>query len=193
MLSLDFAEAFDKMSHTYLFEILRSYGFSDRVLERVRIMYTKAVSVVQINGHMSDPLPIGCSIRQGCPLSTALFALCINPLIQCLEENLQGVRFNRGQRKVAVVAYADDITILITASEDIERLKEIVQCYEGATGARLNVRKSQALAVGTSDLTRSVMGIPYSEVVTILGFQMASETKISRRINWSRVTASVKK
>jgi hypothetical protein len=66
-----------------------------------------------------------------------------------LEENLQRVRFNRGQRKVAVLAYADDITILVTAPEDIDRLKEIVQCYEGATGARLNVRKSQALAVGT--------------------------------------------
>jgi hypothetical protein len=94
---------------------------------------------------------------------------------------------------VAVVAYADDRTILVTAPEDIARLKEIVQCYEGATGARLNVRKSQALAVGTWELTRSVMGIPYSEVVTILGFQMASETETSRRYSWSRVTASVKK
>jgi GTP cyclohydrolase FolE2 len=189
---LDFAEAFDKMSHTYLFEILRSYGFSDRFLERVRMIYTKAVSVMQINGHMSGPLPIGCSIRQGCPLSMALFALCINPLIQCLEENLQGVRFNRGQRMVAVVAYAENITILVKASEDIERLKEIIQCYERAMGARLNFRKSQALPVGTWDLTRSVMGIPYSVVVTILGFEMASETETSRGISWSRLTASVK-
>jgi hypothetical protein len=110
-----------------------------------------------------------------------------------LEENLQGVRFNREQRKVALVAYADDTTILVTAAEDIERLKETVQCYEGATGVRLNVRKSQALAVGTWDITRSVMGIPYSEVVTILGFQMASEIETSRTISWSKVTASVKK
>jgi hypothetical protein len=37
------------------------------------------------------------------------------------------------------------------------------------------------------------MGIPYSEVVTILGFQMASEKETPRRISWARVTASVKK
>jgi hypothetical protein len=37
------------------------------------------------------------------------------------------------------------------------------------------------------------MGIPYSEVVMILGFQMASETETSTRISWSRVMASVKK
>jgi hypothetical protein len=109
-----------------------------------------------------------------------------------LKANLQGLRSNRGKRKVAAVAYADDTIILVTAPKDIERLKEIVQCYEGATGARLTVRKSQAFAVGTWDLTRSVMGISYSEVVTILGFQMSSQTENSRRISWSRVTASVK-
>jgi hypothetical protein len=46
VLSLDFAEAFDKMSHKYLFEILRSYRFSHRFLEQVRMMYMDAVSVV---------------------------------------------------------------------------------------------------------------------------------------------------
>jgi hypothetical protein len=112
ILFLDFAEAFVKMWHTYLFEILRIYGFSDRFLECVRMMYTNAVSVVQDNGHMSGPIPIGCSIRQGCPLNLVMLALCINPSVQCLEKNLQGLKFNRGQSKVAVVAYADDITIL---------------------------------------------------------------------------------
>jgi hypothetical protein len=65
VLSLDFAEAFDKMSHTYLFEILRSYSADQRLHVR------------------SD----------------------INPLIQCLGKNLQGLRFDKGQRKVEVVAY----------------------------------------------------------------------------------------
>jgi hypothetical protein len=55
---------------THASEIL-SYGFSDRFLKRVRMMYTKAVSVVQNNGHIQRPIPLGCSIRQGCPLSLA--------------------------------------------------------------------------------------------------------------------------
>jgi hypothetical protein len=38
------------------------------------------------------------------------------------------VRFTRRQRNVSVVAYAADVTILVTASEDIERLKKIVKC-----------------------------------------------------------------
>jgi hypothetical protein len=65
------------------------------------------------------------------------------------------------------------------------------QCYERATGALLNVRKSQALAVGTWDPERSVLVSPYSEVIKILGFQL-NKTEISRRASWSRVTAKVK-
>jgi hypothetical protein len=94
IVSLDLTKAFDKMSHTYLFEILRSYGFSERFVERVQMRYKNAVSVVQISGLMSGPIPIGCSTRQGCPLSMVLFALCINSFIQCLEKTLQGLRFH---------------------------------------------------------------------------------------------------
>jgi hypothetical protein len=56
----------------------------------------------------------------------------------------------------------------------------------------LNVRKSQALALGTWDPTRSVLGFIYSGVITILGFQMKNKTETSRRDSWSRVTARVK-
>jgi len=35
-------------------------------------------------------------------------------------------------------------------------------CYEKATGAVLNIGKSQALTVGTWDTTRRVFGISYS-------------------------------
>jgi hypothetical protein len=72
-------------------------------------------------------------------------------------------------------------------------LKETIQCYERETGALLNVRKSQALAAGAWDPKRIVLGIPYSEVIKILGFQTTNKTESSRRASWSRVTARVKR
>jgi hypothetical protein len=149
VLYLDLAEAFDKMSHTYLFEILRSFGFSERFLERVRMMYTNAVSIVQINSHMTGLIPVGSKRARG-PLRM-LFVLCINPLIQYLENNLKGLMFNKAQRMVVEAEYADDITFLVTAPEDIQYLKKIIQSYVRATGALLNVRKSRELAVRTWD------------------------------------------
>ena len=73
ILSLDFQEAFDKVSRTYLFTILQSYGFSERFIERIKCMYENAVSSVQVHGHISGPIPIRYSVRQGCPISMLLF------------------------------------------------------------------------------------------------------------------------
>ena len=57
LLSLDFQEAFDRISHQYLFPILRSYGSSDWFVERIK-------SMIQINGHVPVPIPVHSSVTQ---------------------------------------------------------------------------------------------------------------------------------
>jgi hypothetical protein len=121
-----------------------------------------------------------------------LFALCINPLIHRLEQQLQGSRVNRRQRKTAVVAYADDTTVLVTESEEITAIWEALRSYEQATGAMLNISKSQALAVGTWDTTGSVLNYPYSAEIKILGLRMVNTTAQSAMSSWSRITNLVR-
>jgi hypothetical protein len=91
-----------------------------------------------------------------------LFTLCINPLIYLLEQHLQSIRVNWRQRKTAVIAYADDVTVLMTAPEEIAAIEEVLRGYEGATGAKMNIAKSHPMAMGSWDITRTVMNIPYS-------------------------------
>jgi hypothetical protein len=47
------------------------------------------------------------------------------------------------------VAYADDVTIFVTFAADFAIIEEAILLYEQASGARLNIRKSKALAVGS--------------------------------------------
>jgi hypothetical protein len=58
ILTLDFRDAFDRISHKYLFAILHRYGFSNSFVGRIRHMYTDASSMVQVNGHLLAPFPI---------------------------------------------------------------------------------------------------------------------------------------
>jgi hypothetical protein len=51
-------------------------------------------------------------------MSMVLFAVCINPLLKLLEENLAGIRLGRSGRRTAVVVYADDVTIFVTKPDD---------------------------------------------------------------------------
>ena len=92
---LDFKEAFDKISHSYLFSILQIYGFNKGFIDRIKYTYTDVFSVVQVNGNMSRPIPIHCSIRQGCPLSMALFTVCLNPFLPHLDQHLQEIRIQK--------------------------------------------------------------------------------------------------
>ena len=52
ILLLDFQAEFDNISHTYLFAILQSYGFSEHFIHRIQNMYENAKSSIQINGHI---------------------------------------------------------------------------------------------------------------------------------------------
>jgi hypothetical protein len=78
VLSLDFKEAFDRISHTYLFGTMRSYGFSEQFVKWIQQMYTYVVSVGQINAPVrpnSDPL----LSRPGYTLSMMLYAPVLEP------------------------------------------------------------------------------------------------------------------
>ena len=192
MISLDFKEAFDKIAHTYLFSILQSYGFSKGFIERIKHIYADVFSVVQVNGITSRPIPIHCSIRHGCPLSMALFTLCLNPFLHLLVQHLQEIRIQKNQLKTAMVAYADDVTILATSPEDIIAVRDAVQQYEKATGAVLNIHQSQALPVGTWDTKLPVMNISYTDEIKVLGFNMQKPIDQAGKASWARITNMIR-
>jgi len=126
ILSLDFQEAFDRISHQYLFSILKSSGFSDWFIDRIRGMYEGAASSVQINGHIAGPIPIQCSVRQGCHMSMILLALCVDPLLRILEQKLHGIHIGKWANKTVVVAYADDVTIFVTSPMDLPVIHDAI-------------------------------------------------------------------
>jgi hypothetical protein len=64
VISLDFKESFDRISHDYLFATLKSYSLSDKYVGQIQHIYSDVRSVVQINGHILTPIPIRCGIRQ---------------------------------------------------------------------------------------------------------------------------------
>jgi len=142
-------------------------------------MYGNATSVIQVNRHISTPIPMQCGVRQGCPLSMILFVLCLNTSLYYLDELLQGLRLHGTQPKTTVIAYPEDVSILVTSQEDVRTDRDVIACYEKATGATLNATKSSALALSAWDTACDIMGIPYSEEIKILGVKMRKPLKQS--------------
>ena len=111
--------------------------------------------------------------------------------MRILKQKLTGNRFaNRGPNIVAV-AYVDDITIFVTTPTDIPVIQETIHCYEKTTEARLNTRKSRALAVGWST-NMNVLNIPYQTEVKILGVTFTNIVEQSMNKSWAIVTGKVR-
>jgi hypothetical protein len=192
VLTLDFQEAFDRLSHEYLYTILRSYGLSIHFVTLLQALYTEVISTVHINGHLHGPFPIHCGVRQGCPLSMTLYTLCLYLFLLDLERRLPGVRLDRGSRPVSVVAYTYDVTVFLTTASDISTMEEAIRQFEKASGARLNPHKSRAPATGRWYVPGNPMGIAYHPTVWILGFQFWSTLRQLATATWSTLTGQVR-
>jgi purine nucleoside permease len=64
--------------------------------------------------------------------------------------------------------------------------------YGAASGARINIRKSKALAVGTWDTSINIMGINYEESVKILGIQFTNTIHQTTLNSWTMVTNGIR-
>jgi hypothetical protein len=157
----DFNNAFDNISHKYLFQTLKRYGICDSFIRGIMNMYEGASSFVKINGHSYGPMPIQCGIRHVCPMSMVLYALCLQPFLNFLNRKMAGINIGNKMSSTAVVAYADDVTIFVTDAAELTIVEEAITLFGKASGALLNPQKSKAPATRGWKTTYTIRGIEY--------------------------------
>ena len=88
-----------------------------------------------------------------------------------LDQNLAGLRVGNQARPKSVIVYAD-VTIFVTSIAGFPII-EANRLFERASGARLNPKKSKAIAVGGWCTHETVLGIDHTHA-TILGITFLS-------------------
>jgi hypothetical protein len=120
-----------------------------------------------------------------------LFTMCLNPLLCMIDENLAAAHSGPHNKRTAVIAYADDVTIILRSPKDIPIIQEALRCYEDASRARINIQKSKAMALGSWDNSHTIMGISYTEM-RILGIKMTTTIQQSAINNWRTVIGKIR-
>jgi hypothetical protein len=94
LLKLDIARAFDSISWSFLFEVLRRMGFGERFLKWIALLLYTTNTRVMVNGVPGGRIYHGRGLRQGDPTSPMLFVAAMVALsamvIKAVEENLFG-------------------------------------------------------------------------------------------------------
>jgi len=123
----DFLAAFPSVAHEYLFAILAAAGLPSAFVHAIKKLYDRNWHVIKLSGKLYNGPQILAGVRQGCPLSMILFAICIEPLLRMLEKAI-----SPGD---VVGSFADDIAaVLQNMQTTLPRLLVIFKIFGLASG-----------------------------------------------------------
>lgn len=152
--SLDAEKAFKRVEWSYLFEVLKKFGFGTVYIELIQSLYKSPKAEIITNCIISSSIPLYRGCRQGCPISPALFALAIEPLAEAIRCNPNIKGFKTGPEIQNISLFADDILLFLTDPVDsISNLQNVLQSYSTFSGYKVNIDKSEILPLAGFDYT----------------------------------------
>ncbi|KAI3374861.1 hypothetical protein L3Q82_021401 [Scortum barcoo] len=158
----------------------------------VRSLYDWSRSLVRIAGSKSDLFPVHVGLRQGCPLSPVLFIIFMDRISR-RSQGPEGVRF--GNHRISSLLFADDVVLLASSSQDLQRVLERFAAECEAAGMRISTSKSEAMVLDRKGVAcpLRVGGevLPQVEEFKYLGVLFTSEERLEREID-RRIRCSVR-
>ena len=170
ILSLDQSKAFDRVSHKYLNEVLKAFGFGDSFIRWIQLLYTDISSSILVNGHISDSFNVERSVRQGCSLSPLLYILCMEPFANKIRKDkmIEGLKLPGSNNECKISQYADDTNIIITSKDSVRKVLIICELYGLVSGAKLNKDKSKGIWLGAwknnSDIKNTISWVKENKI-----------------------------
>lgn len=149
MILLDQEKAFDRVSREYLHAVIEKFNFPPKIKNAVKALYAVTTANISINGQLSTAVPLKSGVRQGCPLSPTLFALCIEPLGNLIRtnQNYTGISIP-GVNSYNISKFADDTVFFVNDQRDHDIVRDYIRTYELGTAAKANVSKTEILPIG---------------------------------------------
>ena len=136
---LDFAKAFDKVSHLGLLEKAYFYGIRGHTFKWIKSFLDNRSQQVMIDGHFSIDAKITSGVPQGSVLGPLLFLIYINDLPNCVQNSVCRL-------------FADDCILYqrIRTSQDIDKLQadlDQLQKWDSIWLMEFNTSKYQAIFI----------------------------------------------
>lgn len=188
LLSIDLEKAFDRVDHDFLWSVLVKFKFPEAFINCLKKLYKNATSKVLFNGFLTNSFRIESSVRQGCPLSMALFCLYIEPLIRMLHDAVGGCLISN--YFIKVVAYADDINILIRNNHEFDKVLELINYFIIYAKIKLNIGKSKFMRFNNCSSGPHL--IEEVDCLKILGIKLQKNYNLTVDSNYNDLIAKIK-
>ena len=150
LLAIDFEKAFDSVEWEFLWHTLEAFGFPQKFIEMLKMLYRNVEACVMNDGATSKYFPITRGVKQGDPPSGLLFILVIELLLIKFRSNkaIEGIKINR--KEVKLSGYADDINNFLKNISSVKNTLTELEKYEKVSGLRCNPSKCEIMTLGNS-------------------------------------------
>lgn len=145
---IDFAKAFDSVSHQHIAEVLLRTGVDEHLRDLIRDSYRNCFTTVKTGKTATKPIQIKVGVKQGDPLSPLLFNLAIDPLLRTLD--VEGCGFKIGGHSVTSFAFADDLVLVSDSWIGMDKNLRILEKFSEMTGLEVNPTKCHSFMISIS-------------------------------------------
>uniref|UniRef100_A0A4W5LMV1 ribonuclease H n=1 Tax=Hucho hucho TaxID=62062 RepID=A0A4W5LMV1_9TELE len=142
---IDFAKAFDSVSHEHLMYVLRERELDEHMIGLIEDSYKGVHTQIEMKGVSTNPIEMKKGVKQGDPMSPLLFNLAIDPLLQQLELNGEGYAF-KGQN-ITTLAFADDLVLMSGSWAGMQQNIKIVEVFCKLSGLRVQPKKCHGFMI----------------------------------------------
>ena len=174
VVKLDMMKTYDRVSWCFLLQVMRRFGFSETWIDAIWRLVSNVGFSILINGTPQGFFRSTRGLRQGDPLSPALFVLGAEGLSRALTALVEQRQFHPfkvpiGCPIITHLAFADDVVIFTSGLKSSLRLVvRVLEDYCEGSGQKINKQKSAFLVHPRISLHRC------SIIRQLTGFQKRS-------------------
>ncbi|XP_027090440.2 uncharacterized protein [Coffea arabica] len=148
ILKLDMMKAYDRVSWPFLLQVMRRFGFSETWIDMIWRLISNVWFSVIVNGLPQGFFKATRGLRQGDPISPALFVIGAEVLSRDLNElpgrrNFNPFKVPVGCPAITHLAYADDVIVFTSGLKlSLQMVMGALEEYCAVSGQKINHQKS---------------------------------------------------
>ena len=140
-LFVDLSGAFDSVQHDKLWRKLHKIGLSDKMINSIKDIYSKAKAKIRTKEGESDFFPFRKAVLQGETLSPKLWTIFLDDLVETMHKS-KLLTCNVGKARIHLLIYADDIVLLSTNAPELQEKIDILKSYLEYNDLKINLKKT---------------------------------------------------
>ena len=149
LLLIDFEKAYDSLSFSFIKKCLYFFNFGDYMIRWVDILLHNFTAVISHCGNVSKKLNIERGARQGDPVASYIFIICIEILALRMrgDSNIAGFKVNGVAHMLEL--YADDCSVFLEAEDvNLRNTLNNLDIFYKISGLKISISKTKAIWFG---------------------------------------------